>query len=184
VRKRSFVIVVVEDDRHRMLVYRYLCERGVGERELRIVRSPSGKGSAENWVRQTFVKEVNEYRNRESRAKTALIVIIDADAHSVQDRLNQLDQSLRDNGKHAIRTHREQIARLVPKRNVETWILCLNGEEVDEETDYKGKSDKWNKLIPAAAKTLSRWTRSKAKLPGYCVDSLIHGIRELKRLRL
>ena len=29
----------------------------------------------------------------------------------------------------------EQIARLVPKRNVETWILCLNGQAADEDTD-------------------------------------------------
>jgi len=60
--------------------------------------------------------------------------------------------------KQAVDVTREQIARLVPKRNIETWILCLNGQAVDEDTDYKRRRDDWTELIPEAAETLSKWT--------------------------
>jgi hypothetical protein len=176
----SLVIVVLEDDNHEMLVRRYLKKRGMREHEIRIEISPSGEGSAENWVRKTFVKEISAYRTRHARTK--LIVVIDADTGTVQERLRQLDQALRDNGKQAVDTDSEQIARLVPKRNVETWIRCLNGHAVDEETDYKKKDD-WSKLIPPAAETLFQWTQSTDEPPQRCVDSLRSGVRELRHLR-
>jgi hypothetical protein len=97
VSKPSRVIIVVEDDHHEMLIRRYLKKRGLVEREMRIRRSPSGEGSAENWVRKTFANEVSNYRSR--HAQTALIVVIDADKATVQHRLQQLDQALRDSRK-------------------------------------------------------------------------------------
>jgi hypothetical protein len=179
-RSSCLVIVVLEDDHHKMLVYRYLKKRGFREHEIRIERSPSGEGSAENWVRKTFIKEINVYRNR--HAQTKLIVVIDADNHTVQDRLTQLDLALRNNGKPLVDTATEQVARLIPKRNIETWILCLNEHPVDEETDYKTRDD-WSRLIPQAAEILFQWTRSDDQPPQHCVDSLRSGVRELRRLR-
>jgi hypothetical protein len=179
---RVYVIVVLEDTRHEMLVRRYLKKKGMGEREMRIERSPSGRGNAEGWVRKTFLTEVNEYRRRQ--AKTALIVVIDADNLTVQDRWRQLDQALEEGGKRRVDVEHEQIARLVPKRNVETWILCLNGHDVDEEADYKRTRDDWNDLIPQAAGTLSEWTHHEAEPPSHCVDSLRSGVKELNRLRI
>jgi hypothetical protein len=176
------VIIVVEDDHHEMLIRRYLKKRGLVEREMRIRRSPSGEGSAENWVRKTFANEVSNYRSR--HAQTALIVVIDADKATVQHRLQQLDQALRDSRKETVDPGREQIARLVPKRNVETWILCLNGHAVDEATDCKTRNHDWNALIPPAAESLFQWTRSKAEPPNHCIDSLRHGIKELRHLTL
>jgi hypothetical protein len=178
---RIYVVVVLEDVRHEMFVRRYLKRLGVGEREMRIERSPSGEGSAEQWVKTRFAKEVSAYRNRQARAASALILMIDADAYSVRDRLAQLDQALRDGGKQIV-AEGERIARLVPKRNGETWILCLNGQRVDEETDYKATRKDWTDLIPLAAETLSVWTRPDTRLPNYCIDSLRSGAEELKRL--
>jgi hypothetical protein len=177
---RVYVIVVLEDARHEMLTRRYLKKRGVGEREMRIERSPSGEGNAEGWVRKTFVKEVNVYRGRQ--AKTALIVVIDADDHTVQERWGQLDQALKDAKKQAVDVASEQIARLVPKRNVETWILCLNGDVVNEGADYKKTRNDWHDLIPQAAGTLLEWTRQRPGPPTQCTDSLRSGVRELNRL--
>ena len=179
---RVYVIVVLEDARQQMLARRYLKKRGVGEREMRIERSPSGEGNAEGWVRKTFVKEVSVYRGRQ--AKTALIVLIDADNHTVQDRWRQLDQALLEGGKQGIEFDREQIARLIPKRNVGTWILCLNEQPVNEETDYKRARDDWNELIPQAAETLFQLTYRQAALPNWCTESLQSATRELKHLEL
>jgi hypothetical protein len=107
--------------------------------------------------------------------------MIDADTRTVQDRLNQLDQALTDSGTQTV-VETERIARLIPKRNVETWILCLNEQSVDEETDYKRTGNNWNELIRTASETLCQWTRSQAEPPNYCVGSLRTGVRELKRL--
>jgi hypothetical protein len=71
--------------------------------------------------------------------------------------------------------------RLVPKRNIETWILCLNNVQVNEDTDYKKReSVKWTELIRAAVGTLYLWTRPNAAPPSF-VESLQIGIRELQR---
>jgi len=62
--------------------------------------------------------------------------MIDADNHTVQERYNQLNQALADAQYSAV-LENERIARLIPKQNVETWILCLNGQPVNEETNYQ-----------------------------------------------
>jgi hypothetical protein len=178
----SLAVVVVEDERHRMLVYRYLLERGLSRHQIRIKPSPSGRGSAEQWVRAMYAAEVKEYRIRRAKAATALIVMIDADTHSVQGRLAQLGHALQENGAHSIRND-EQIAHLIPKRNVETWIRCLNEHVVDEATDYKEPRDDWNELITRASETLFQWTRPNTVLPTYCIDSLRKGVSELNQLK-
>ena len=180
--KPSLVIVIVEDEHHEMLVRRYLKKRGMGPHQVTYLRSPSGEGSAEQWVRTRFAKEVSAYRNRRARAETALILIIDADIQTVQGRLAQIDRGLGEARIQAI-DNSEQIARLVPKRNVETWILCLNGQLVDENTDYNKTRDDWNELIPPAAEALFQWTRPRVRAQVHCINSLLSGIRELNRLR-
>jgi len=181
----SLVIVIVEDDHHEMLVRRYLRKRGMELHQVRFERSPSGQGSAEGWVRTKYAKEVTAYRNRQARAATALIVMIDADTHTVQGRLAQLSQALAEHGIQPIdnNENNEHVVQLVPKRNVETWILCLTQQVVDEEEDYKQRSHEWKKLIPRASEVLFQWTRSNAALPNHCIDSLRHGVSELKRLQ-
>jgi|ERR1700685_251613 len=179
--KPSQVILVLEDEHQEMLVYRHLKRLAL---RTRIRRSPTGEGSAENWVRKTFVEEVSAYRTRQSRASTALIVVIDADVHTVQDRLAQLDRALRNAGKEVVDPKTERIARLVSKRNIETWILSLNAERVNEETDYTTRENHWNRLIPQASVTLFEWTRPNAVLPEFCTPSLRSGIAELDRLRV
>jgi hypothetical protein len=146
---------------------------------MRIVKSPSGLGSAEQWVREQFAIEVGEYRGR--HAETKLIVLIDADTQTVHQRLQQLDLALKDAGIPPVH-NTEEIARLVPKRNVETWILCLNAEMVDEATDYKRNRNDWANLIEVATDALYKWSRPNATLPPSCVPSLQLGIGELRRL--
>jgi len=179
----SRVIALVEDEHHEMLIRRYLKQCGLNEHQMRMNRSPSGCGSAEGWVRKEFPKEIKAYRHRQASAQTGLIVMIDADAHSVQERLNQLDQALTESAQQPV-AGRERIARLVPKRNVETWILCLNdGPNLDENTNYTREGRNWHDLIPPAAEMLSRWTQSPNEPPTHCLSSLRIGVQELRRLR-
>jgi hypothetical protein len=179
----SSVILLLEDVQHRQFVYRYLIECRVEAHVIRTQLSPSGKGSAENWVRKQFVKEVCAYRSRKAHAQTQLIVVIDADTHTVRERLRQLNEELKKSGKPPVDVKKEKIARLVPKRNIETWILCLNGETVEELKDYSKTGNDWSARIPQAAKTLTKWTAPNAVPPKTCIDSLRHGVNELRNLR-
>lgn len=179
--KPSLVIVLVEDDHHEMLVRRYLRRKGLKPHQMRIERSPSGVGSGEQWVKMRFAKEVIAYRGRRNKAATALITILDADNHAVHERLTQLSSGLSERGMAPVAST-EDIVRLVPKRNVETWILCLNEHAVDEETDYKRTRDDWGDLIPGAAETLFRWVGAGDAGIERCIDSLRRGVEELKRL--
>lgn len=151
---------------------------------MRLVPCPAGAGSGEQWVRERFALEVNAYRKRSVRAKTILVVLIDADTLSVQERLSQLDRNLHDAGADPIRPDTEQIGRLVPKRNIETWILRLNNVLVDEGTDYKKTRNDWQQLVRPGIETLYNWTRHKGQPPDDCVPSLRLGVTELKRLDL
>ena len=94
---------------------------------------------------------------------------------------SQLGQALTKCGVQPVH-HNEQIACLVPRRNIETWILCLCEQAVDEGTDYKRIRDDGNELIPEASNTLFQWSRTNSHLPGHCIDSIRRGIAELRRL--
>lgn len=182
VAKPSQIILLVEDNIHQQFIFRYLRTLRYGTHEVRVVKSPSGAGSAEQWVRERFAVEVEACRRRQ--AETKLIVLIDADSHTVQHRISQLDQALREAAGPMIVNDTKEFARLVPKRNIETWILCLNDLQVNEETDYKRTRDSWTELIRTAVGTLYAWTRQNAAVPPVCVESLRFGIRELQRLGL
>jgi hypothetical protein len=176
------VIVLIEDSRHQRFVWRYLRRCGLEQHTMRFVQSPEGAGSGEQWVRERFAVEVEVYRRRRAHADTTLIVVVDADHLLVQERLAQLDRNLDEAQADRIRPDAEQIARLVPKRNIETWILCLNDYPVDEETDYKRTRNDWTTLIRSGIGILYNWTRPNAQLPASCIASLRLGVAELKRL--
>ncbi len=94
--KPSQIILLVEDKRHEQFTRRYLRRLNYGAHTMRFVTSPTGAGSAEGWVREQFPIQVEACRRRQ--AETKLIVLIDADALTVQQRRAQLDQTLRQAG--------------------------------------------------------------------------------------
>lgn len=172
--KASRVIVLAEDDRQQRLVRRYLYRLGYEIKEIRFADLPNGRGSGEQWVRARYANEVREYRSRSARAKT-LLIAIDADTETVERRRSQLDELLT-----TPRTGAEMIVHLIPKRNVETWVLCLIGEIVTEEMDYRQR--KLDEQIKPAANALFDWSRIAAKIPASCLPPLSVAISELRRL--
>ena len=96
---------------------------------------PSGRGCGEQWVRERYTASVRAHRARSARAESALIVAIDADITPVNRRQRQLEEALSLSGLEE-RGEKEAIAHLIPKRHIETWILYLSGQSVDEDTDY------------------------------------------------
>ena len=175
----SRVAVLAEDRRQQQLIRRYLRLIGLEQHALRFLLPSAGSG--EQWVREQFPTEIHAYRRRSASVETKLIVVIDADNLTVQARLAQLDQKLREKDIDPIRTA-EQVARIIPKRNIETWILWLNAVEVDEETDFKRSRNDWAELIRSAGEVLYTLSRPNAAVTESCISSLRHGIGELRRL--
>lgn len=184
--KPSLVIVLAEDQRQKRLMYLFLKSAGVRPRQIRFHLSPSGRGSAEHWVRENFAEQVRVCRTR--HAQTGMFVVLDADTMTVQERLDTLDRALLSVGQNPIDPNQDKIARLIPKRNVETWILflTLKGEAdppIDETTDYKRTrtGEEWSALIPAAVETLCAWTRPSAALPTNLIAGLRLSVGEISR---
>jgi len=175
--KPSWVIALVEDSRTKMLLRRYLILSGVRPDQWRFVPQGKWSGSGEQAVRLNYAEQVQAFRIRSAgkQSKTSLMVAIDADTGTVQDRLSQLAAALKESGQAPIDTGTECIAHLVPKKNIETWILCLNGEAVGEEKSYKAERNyreaEWNEKTRLASEALFQWTRSMDDLPAHCVES-------------
>lgn len=131
--RRVKIVLVCEDSQHEAFCRRFLKGMGWNTRELRVEKSPSG--SAEQWVRQKFPIELRVYRQRRMRAASALVMIIDADTKEIPDRINEFKGQC-ESMQIPFRASDEAVGFVVPKRNIETWIHYLNGEQVNEKDDY------------------------------------------------
>ena len=117
-------------------------------------------GSAYDWILLRYPQEVAEQRRRVSAKNdnnAALVVHIDADQKTVNERQKQLEESLRNRGL-TNREPSERIALAIPKRNIETWLHGLGGENVavDEEYDFKQDSDAESPAIPGNARSYAK----------------------------
>lgn len=170
----SLIVVLVEDQRQQRFVRHHLYCHGYAAHDLRFEPLPAGKGSGAQWVLNRYAQAVAAYRSRSTRAKTALVVAIDADDKSVASRQQQF-RGL------AVRTAGEAIVHFIPKWSIETWIVCLTGNIVSENQSYRDVSDIDKKISPAA-NTFFEWSRPNAALPPHCIPSLHAAISEVRRL--
>jgi hypothetical protein len=172
--RHSEIIILGEDEAQRNFAITYLRKRGFDRRK--ITATPRQKGGGEASVKQAFPAELKFYRSRRYQQGRALIVLIDADDRSVEDRHQQLWSELRESGLE-LRAEDERVIILVPRRNIETWVVFLNdGPPVDETTDYKSQVD--SKSIRVAGKALAGGSFTKPLPP-----SLARALRdELPRL--
>jgi hypothetical protein len=133
--RRVRVVLICEDSQHEAFTRRFLAEMGWNTRELRVEKSPSASGSAEQWVRMKFPDELKIYRRRKQKAASALIAVIDADKHTVPERIQELEDQCKAR-QIPFRENDEAVAIAVPKRNIETWIRYLDGQPYNEEVSY------------------------------------------------
>jgi len=184
--KPTAVIVLCEDNRTFSFTRSYLKKCGIHS-GIRPVISQGGSGFT--FVVNSFPAQVNAYRLAKARIHTWLIAVVDADTGTVAQRLGEMDRGLahaQDPRVRAMRIQDEKIARLVPRRNIETWILALNSSTVNETDNYKRNikktDEEWSALIPSAADTFFTFTRKDAVLPDDLIDSLRFGIDEMRRV--
>jgi hypothetical protein len=130
-------VVLCEDITQRTLFFRYLKASGYETSKIKFEMAPSGAGSAEQFVRIFYPQEVLEYRKR-NPIYHRLFVVYDADSGSVLEHEAELIAALAVSGQ-LPRTREESIVHLIPKRNIETWIHSLLGNEANENDDYKSQ---------------------------------------------
>jgi hypothetical protein len=180
-KRNANVVLLVEDRRQGNLLRRYLERLDQNPRKIRVEMLLRGQGSGEQFVRERYASEVRAIRSQMARTKACLIAMIDADTRSTDDRRQQLERALRD-ADESPRDPSEPILNLIPGRNVETWILCLNSEQVDEVTDYRHDPRVDPPAIRKAAQNLFSWTRANVEPPDACVPSLRDCLPEFRRI--
>lgn len=132
------VTVLVEDRALERFAREVLLKLKIDRRDIRSEVAPAGRGSAKQWVEQRYPIELKTHRSKAHFQQIALLVGTEADEQTVTDRLRHLAFKVTDAG-FADRNETERIALWVPKWNVETWILHLSGENVDEQDNYKNE---------------------------------------------
>jgi len=179
VSKASQVILLAEDKRQQRFGYLHLKQLGYAIRDVRLVELPAGRQSGEQWVREKYPSQVKALRARQ--AQTLLLVIIDADNRSVTQRADQLHQALQGAGAQG-RGPLEGIAHFIPKHSIETWILALSGEPVNENQSYRF-APRVDDQQPTAATAFRAGVLSAAAPAGW-LPSLQVGRDEAARLHL
>ena len=135
------IVLLCEDSQHEAFVVRFLEATGRLTRKmkhrLRAQKAQQGRGSAEQFVREQFPKELAEYRRRRNLVSVALVVILDGDAAGVTGRLADLDAACAEQGIPA-RLSDEDVFVFVPTWRIESWLAWLDGETIIDEAkrDY------------------------------------------------
>lgn len=128
-------IILCEDLQLRCFIRRFLLKRGWHTRLIREVSLPTGGGAGVSWVKEKLPDELKAFRSRNALAETCLVVGCDADNETVEGRLQRLRDACVAAGV-PFRTQNERIAFAIPKRNIETWLAYLRGENVNETDAY------------------------------------------------
>jgi hypothetical protein len=135
-KRYSQIVILCEDTQQESFIRRFLKKaHGIQPNLLRVKKNPKSKGSGEQFVRNNYPEELKALRQRQHRANTTLIVAIDADTSDtilIRETLNAAcsDAGIEPN------ISKDNVAFVIPKRNIESWITWLNGGKVDETTAY------------------------------------------------
>jgi hypothetical protein len=129
------IVLLCEDRQQEVFARQFLESCGIDRHHIYPDVCPKGKQSGEQYVREKYSRSVISYRQKANHLSTALVVLTDADNLEVAERLRQLANAL-ESSSAAQRGQRERIGVFIPKRNIETWIYYLQGQEVNENDVY------------------------------------------------
>ena len=130
-RQRVQYVLVCEDQQQEAFARRFLRQANIVRdlHQLRVERSPGGRGAADRFVQETYVAELDAARR--SHVASTLLLLTDGDAMGVEGRLRRLDEACERRGV-AARSPTDRAAVFVPTWNIETWLAYLDGETVEE----------------------------------------------------
>lgn len=170
----SRIILLCEDDAQRRLALAYMNRAGIrtGHVVDPLVASERCQGGNVDWVLREFPRQLHACRQRQHKAKTLIVVLVDADESTVEERRRQLEDGLDQPGYEKLAPG-DPAALLIPRRHIETWLCSLLHMTVSEEENCKGRKKKWEKEdFRRAADTAYEWARENATPGPTCVSSL------------
>jgi hypothetical protein len=178
--RSSEIVIVCEDPQHASFITKFLNKaHGIKtDGRLRIEKNPKGKGSGEQFVRNRYPIELSYIRQR--HAKTTLIVVTDADNKETVERAQTLNTACSDAGIEP-RNLTDNVAFIIPKRNIETWIDYLSGKEEKTKKAYNKLSKKESKCQPAVEK-LHDLCQQKVTPPDF-PESLVAACNEYRKVK-
>jgi hypothetical protein len=178
----SQIVILCEDRQTDSFIRRFLKKaHSIQAHSLRVLAYPrEGDGSGEQFVRNNYPNELKALRNRQHRSNTTLIVAIDADDKKTSERIVQLNTACSDAGIKP-NTANDNVAFVIPKRNIETWIHYLNGKKVDETTPYPKFKDNEASCQPAVEK-LHELCQQKITPPDF-PDSLASACLDYQKVK-
>lgn len=137
--KSAEIIILCEDQTHNTFARAFLKRRNFNPRQMRTLPIPGRSGgSGEASVRRSFPNQLKAIRGRRN---AMLIVLVDADACEVAERKRQFRQECEQCEVPWIEDE-DHVVLVVPKRNIESWLVYLDGGESDEESsEWKRKRD-------------------------------------------
>lgn len=169
------IAIVVEDQMLERFLRGCLLLLGYQSREIRVERAPSGKGSGKQWVDKRFATEVKAIRTKQNQ-KLAVLAGTDVDELTISARAKQLEDALENDGT-GKRKSDERIAFWLPKWSIETWLLKLADEDVDETKTHKQQVKKPD--FKALTKAFVESYRNNSDLG---LESIAHAHSETPRI--
>jgi hypothetical protein len=181
------VTVLCEDTAQYDFICAYAKLLGVDNRK--ITKLPAYNNAT---VLKHYPNAVKSYRKYTAQ-NIILIIMIDADEKTIQERLREFDEKL-DIEKYKLnqdtRSDNEKILIFVPIRNIESWFYYIDTKNIDGETlrgsdgkliSYKNKYQNKDINVNLLAKILKEEICHNG-LPQNAPSSLHHACSELKRL--
>lgn len=181
------ILLLVEDGALECFVRRVLNVFDIQTRDIRVARSPKGRGSAKDWVTRNYADEVRSHRSKARyQENIAIVVGVDADEKTVEEQARKLDTALEDAGLEK-RQAADKFCLIIPKWNIETWLAYLSGNGVDESRrDYKNhpsiKNIDYVKVAEEFVRRHRNWKQGDTTET--TVPSMIAAFEEMKRLTL
>jgi len=140
VSRKVRIVLLCEDRQHETFVKRFLRRDGWNLRDFRVVLSPQGRGSAEQFVRERFPHELQAVRTKRGE-RVWLIVMIDGDDKGANARRESLNAACEAQGITAP-SETDNALICVPTWSIETWFAFLDGREVDESVSDHPRLDR------------------------------------------
>lgn len=159
-------IILCEDSQMDTFLRSLLKYERISNHKIRTVPLPAGQGCGEKHVRNSILREV-QYIHQHNYKKIFLIVCIDADNYTIEDRRNDLIGIVK-NTIRAWKFEEEPMMLWIPKREIETWLAFLDGKDVNEEMSFKHSGHPLSCKLEAEKMALfcrGEYDFSKAMLP-------------------
>ncbi|MFM9264631.1 hypothetical protein [Tychonema sp. BBK16] len=189
------VTILCEDIDQERFIREYLICCGLDDRKIIDFDNPKGRVIKNNnaSIVKYYPALMKSYRRTRKYKNIAVVVMIDADEDSLDDRMRSLNIALDETAGNLNRDPRlrdEKVAIFVPARNIETWFYYINsdlsGHECNEITDYKDKKMNTKERIELAKKSarILALEICPQGVDRIALPSLRYACSELQRLKL